>query len=64
MNLKEKYHSICSEYLEKFCEKQGIDFDGWAGDNIGGIAFFNSYYCFSFEDIVRFEVNGDKAASR
>jgi hypothetical protein len=50
--LKEQYEFVCNEYVQKFCNKQGIEFDGWVGNEIGGIASFISQYFFNFSDIV------------
>jgi hypothetical protein len=49
--LKIKYEEICIAYVEKFCKKQEMDFYGWVGDTVGGIAFCNDFF-FDFQDIV------------
>jgi hypothetical protein len=49
--LKKQYELTCSEYVEKFSRKQGIKFNYWVSDNIGGIACFIDQYFFSFNDI-------------
>jgi hypothetical protein len=51
-DLKIQYESICNEYIRRFCEKQDIEFDGWIGDEVGGIASFISQYYFNIDDIV------------
>lgn len=37
---KRQYELVCNEFVQKFCDKQEIDFDGWVGNEIGGIALF------------------------
>lgn len=51
MTLKEKYKECCKKYIEQFCKKQNIEFDGWIGNNVGGVAVCSDYYL-SFNDIV------------
>jgi len=43
---------VCNEWVQKFCNKQQIDFDGWVGDEIGGIASFACQYFFNLSDII------------
>ena len=50
--LKKQYEFICNECIKKFCYKQKIQFDGWIGDEVGGIACFVSQYYFSLSDII------------
>jgi len=57
-NLKKRYESICQDYIDVFCEKQGLEFDGWIADEIGGMASFVSDYFFTISDIV-FDINND-----
>ena len=54
--LKETYELCCNEYAARFAKKQEIEFDGWIGDEIGGIASFIQQYFFSISDIV-FDIN-------
>lgn len=49
--LKKQYEFVCNEYVVKFCNKQEMEFEGWVGDTIGGIAYCNDFY-FNFQDIV------------
>ena len=49
--LKKQYKFVCDEYVAKFCDKQEMDFEGWVGDKMGGIAYCNDFY-FDFQDIV------------
>ena len=57
-NLKKRYESICQDYIDEFCKKQELVFDGWVGDEIGGIAEFYSQYYFTIDDIA-FDINND-----
>jgi hypothetical protein len=50
-NLKKQYEFVCNEYVTKFCNKQKMDFEGWVGDTVGGIAYCSDFY-FNFQDIV------------
>ena len=49
--LKKQYEFVCNEYVTKFCNKQQMDFEGWVGDTVGGIACCNDFF-FNFQDIV------------
>jgi hypothetical protein len=53
--LKAKYESACNDYVKLFCHKQGLEFDGWAGDTVGSIAFCSDM-SFNLSDIV-FDIN-------
>ena len=55
-NIKVQYEIICNEYVRKFSDKQDLEFDGWVGDEVGGIASFSSQYFFNISDIV-FDLN-------
>jgi hypothetical protein len=57
--LKKQYEFVCNEYIRKFSEKQEIEFDGWIGDDIGGIASFIDQYFFNFQDIV-WDINSNQ----
>lgn len=50
--LKKKYENAVSEYIDKFCKKQGLFFEYWVGEIVGGIACFGDIFFFSFQDIV------------
>jgi len=50
--LNRQYEFVCNEWVQKFCNKQQIDFDGWVGDEIGGIASFACQYFFNLSDII------------
>lgn len=32
-----EYEDACNKLIEAFCKKQEIEFDGWIGDEVGGI---------------------------
>ena len=54
ISIKDRYEAVCLEYIKLFCEKQEVDFDGWVGDEIGGVAsfvFVGEYY-FHLSDII------------
>ena len=50
--LKEQYEFVVSEYVQIFCNKQGVSFEFWVADQIGGIACFGDILYFNFMDIV------------
>ena len=52
------YELVCREYVRKFSKKQEIEFDGWVGDHIGGIAEFINQYFFNMDDIV-YDINNE-----
>lgn len=56
MTLEKRYESVCKEYIDKFTKKQGLQFDGWVGNTVGGIAAFSDQYYFNFGDIV-YDIN-------
>ncbi len=52
ISLKTRYEAVCLEYIKLFCEKQEVEFDGWVGDEIGGVASFVFVYYFHLSDII------------
>ena len=50
-SLKQEYIDIVDKYLFAFIRKQNIKFDGWVGNDIGGVAQFIEQYYFDFDDI-------------
>lgn len=50
--LKKQYEFVCNEYIKKFANKQDLDFDGWVGDEVGGVAIFSCEFYFNMHDIV------------
>lgn len=49
--LKHQYEYICNEYVNKFCRKQGVQFNGFVGNIVGGVCCVSDYYI-NFSDIV------------
>lgn len=49
--LKEQYQIVCNEYVTKFCNKQGMNFEFWVGDIVGDVVSCSEFY-FNFRDIV------------
>ena len=47
-----QYEFVCNEWIQKFSNKQDIDFDGWVGNEVGGIASFACQYFFNLSDII------------
>jgi hypothetical protein len=37
MKLEYRYEAVCNAYVEKFCKKQNMDFEGWIGSTVGGV---------------------------
>ena len=50
--LQKDYYNICNEYIDAFIKKQSISFDGWVGNEVGGIASFSCQYFFNLSDII------------
>jgi hypothetical protein len=50
--LNRKYEFVCNEWVQKFCNKQQIEFDGWVGNEVSGTASFVCQYFFNLSDIV------------
>lgn len=49
--LKKQYAFICNEWVAKFCNKQGFEFEGWVGDVVGSGVFCSDIW-FSLQDII------------
>jgi len=49
-NIKKQYQKVCEAYVEAFCNKQDLLFDGWIGNDVGTIALISDFY-FDFDDI-------------
>lgn len=47
-----EWESVCDRWIKIFCEKQQLEFDGWIGDEIGGVASFSCTYFFNLLDII------------
>lgn len=56
--LKHRFENIANEYLNIFTEKQEIEFDFWVGDEIGGLASFNTEHFFTLDDM-RIDIDHD-----
>jgi hypothetical protein len=56
--LEKKYEEVCNEYVDLFCKKQEMDFEGWVANSVGGIALCNDFF-FNFHDIV-WDINTDQ----
>lgn len=48
--LKQRFENACNEYVDIFCEKQGLKNEGWVNDEVGEIICCSSYF-FSLRDI-------------
>lgn len=46
------YENTCNSIVKAFCKKQGLRFDGWVGNEVGGVAEFSTSYFFNISDIV------------
>ena len=57
--LIQKYEEYCNKIVAEFCKKQELEFEGWAADNIGEIAYCNDFF-FKFSDIV-LDLNSNQA---
>lgn len=57
MTLKQQYSSVVLKYTKAFCKKHDIEFEYWAGGDIGTIAFIADYF-FNFDDM-RFDIDED-----
>ena len=60
MILKERYKNICNEYLQRFCIKQGYNYepdDAWVAGDAGGCATIGDYV-FGFDEI-RYDIDND-----
>jgi len=49
--LNKVYESTCNRYVQIFCEKQDMSFEGWVGNQIGGVVCCSDMY-FNIDDIV------------
>lgn len=50
--LLDNYDAVCNDIVTKFSNKQGLEFDGWVADEVGGIAGFALQYFFNISDII------------
>jgi len=56
--MKEKYNSVCLQYVRTFAKIMDIEFDNWMGDNVGEVANFSDGSFYSFE-IVKYFVDNN-----
>lgn len=49
--LLKQWEYTCNELVKMFCKKQDMQFLGWVGNKVGGIAECNDFY-FNIDDIV------------
>lgn len=47
-----QYENNCNNLVKLFAKKQGLDFDFWVSDIVGGVACFSHHYYFSIDDLV------------
>lgn len=53
------YNKVVQEYIDRFCEKQDLEFEFWVADQVGSIASFGDILCFNFLDIV-WDINSEQ----
>ena len=41
MNIKQRYENCVMQYIEKFCKKHELEFEGWIGNYFGEIAYLS-----------------------
>lgn len=49
--LKKEYEKCCQEYVDIFCKKQDMAFEGWVGNEVGSVATCNDFF-FNLSDII------------
>lgn len=49
--VKERLDNCIDLYVDFFCKKQEVDFNGWVADIKGSLAVFNDDFYITFEDI-------------
>lgn len=50
--LQKQYVKLCNKYVKLFSKKHDLDFDGWVGEEVGGVASFCCQYFFNINEIV------------
>jgi hypothetical protein len=48
----QNYRNACNDIVSVFARKQGLTFDFWVCDEIGGVACFWDIYFFSIQDML------------
>jgi len=56
--LKERFETICAEYVKLFEAKQELLDGYWIGEEIGGLLDYEGIYTFNFSD-VRFDIDNN-----
>lgn len=56
-DLKLEYKRVCEKYIDIFCKKQDVEFDGWVANVVGETANFGDY-TINFTD-VKLDVNNE-----
>lgn len=41
MNTKQRFENCIMQYIEKFCKKHSLEFEGWIGDYFGEVAYLS-----------------------
>ena len=52
MKAVQQYEKACNAVVEAFAKKQDLDFDGFVGGEVGGVASFSCQYFFNIDDMV------------
>lgn len=52
VELIESYSKVCNEIVREFAKKHNMDFNGWIGNETGGVASFSDSYYFDLADII------------
>lgn len=50
--IREAYEKACNEYVKKFAQKQGIEFEFWVSDRVGETACFSSHHAFNMPELI------------
>jgi hypothetical protein len=53
----QNYRNACNDIVSVFARKQGLTFDFWVADEIGGVACFGDIYFFSLQDML-YDIEG------
>lgn len=57
MNIKQRYENCVMKYVEMFCNKHELDYDGWIGDYFGEVAYLSDIIA-DMNDI-RFDIDNN-----
>lgn len=50
--MKKQYEKAVQRYIDAFCDKQILQFDGWVSDDVGEVCSMSDFF-FNFSDIRR-----------